>query len=160
MISRKVQNREIFHLNFIDVLVALGGVLSLPLLKLFLIKLVYDLQRGQAREGTVFVVVSRVFLALRNVMRTHKLAEQSVTPLNSWQAPDCVGHKLLFNLRYQEVGQPAAAKFKVHHFSYLLLFYFFFFSGKSGRGQGQSHRLNKQTQRFQNDICIKTLETT
>lgn len=113
MISRKVQNREIFHLNFIDVLVALGGVLSLPLLKLFLIKLVYDLQRGQAREGTVFVVVSRVFLALRNVMRTHKLAEQSVTPLNSWQAPDCVGHKLLFNLRYQEVGQPAAAKFKV-----------------------------------------------
>lgn len=61
MIAWKVQNREIFHPNFIDALVALGGILSLPLLKLFLIKLVYDLQRGQAREGTVFVVVSRVF---------------------------------------------------------------------------------------------------
>lgn len=62
IVSGKVQNREIFHLNFIDACSALGWHLSPPLLKLFLIKLVYDLQRGQAGKGMIFVVVSRVFL--------------------------------------------------------------------------------------------------
>lgn len=33
--------------------VPLRGILSLPLLKVFLIKVVYDLRRGQARKGIV-----------------------------------------------------------------------------------------------------------
>ena len=41
--------------------VPLCGILGPPLLKLFLIKVVYALPKGQSRKAVVSVVLSRVF---------------------------------------------------------------------------------------------------
>lgn len=62
MISGRYKIGRFFILISWMFTVSLGGISSPPLLKLFLIKLVYDLRRGQARKGMDFVVVSRVFL--------------------------------------------------------------------------------------------------
>lgn len=93
--------------------VPLCGISGPPLLKLFLIKVVYALPKGQARKAVVSVVLSRVF-QLREMRRGLTGVGRAVsnTPQLSASPRLCV-HKLLFNLHKPELGQTAQAAFKM-----------------------------------------------